>query len=463
MVQLLDRSPDKLGNVAYLQCLGETCGRKYTLQELKETKGSIFGTYVCDNCFNGLDVQYDMDFAASRAEEIRKRPDIYWKVPELLPVNSILVDPRRPYTPLVGADRLSDELGIDLYLKLDCDESVNPTGTFKDRPMTTTTNAALEAGYEGIWGASTGNLAVSIGRFAREYGMNARILIPAALSQAKKNAILHYLDPQNLRELNGVYDKANTIMLNEWEALDDAMRGKILIPNASFRPYYKEGSKTNGFEIAFQLQQLGIAPERTANVIYPVGSGALLCSAYKGIEQLRSISLATNPARMWAAQAENCAPVVNALRRGKVKSGSNGDSIERWEIIPIQDPKTVAQSIRIGNPGSGYQALDVIEKSGGGGWTVSESDIIDKVLKLAEAETFNGRPIFGQDVAGVVLAGIYQGIQTGDIKQGDLVVANITGTGYNRFEDDLEYYGREYGFASRVDNLFERIGLKQRC
>ena len=104
------------------------------------------------------------------------------------------------------------------------------------------------------------------------------------------------------------------------------------------------------------------------------------------------------------------------------------------------------------------RALDVIEKSGGGGWAVSEKDILDWVLRLYETEG-----IFGQDVAGVTLAGIYQGIQNGDIKQGDLVVANITGTGYGRFEDDLEYYGREFGFASRVDNLFQRIGLSTRC
>ena len=456
MVKLLDKSPDKLGNVAYLECLG--CERKYTLPEIKESKGSIFDFYSCEICLDAVDVRYDMDFAASKRGEIRKRPDIYWKIPELLPVNNILVDPNRPYTPLVRADRLSDELGIDLYLKLDCDESVNPTGTFKDRPMTTTTNVALEAGYEEIWGASTGNLAVSIARFAREYGMKPRILIPAALSQTKKNAILKYLDPENLEELDGVYDKANTRMLNEWMALDDYMRGKILIPNASFRPYYKEGSKTNGFEIAFQLQQLGIDPERTVNVVYPVGSGALLFSGYKGNEELRSIDLASNSATMWAAQAKNCAPVVNALQKGKVKSGGNGDSIERWEIVPVRDPKTVAQSIRIGNPGSGYQALDVIEKSGGGGWAVSEEDIIDWVLRLYETEG-----IFGQDVAGVTLAGIYQGIQNGDIKPGDLVVANITGTGYNRFEDDLEKYGYEFGFAPRVDNLFQKIGLSARC
>ena len=456
MVQLLDGSPDKLGNVTYLECLG--CERKYTLHELKQTRGTIFD-YTCGMCFGPLDVQYDMDFATSRTAQIRKRPEGYWQAIELLPVNDVIVEPDTPYTPLVKFVALSNELGIDAYGKLDCDESVNPTGTFKDRPMRMTTNVAKEAGYNEMWKASTGNLAASGAYYARKYGMKSRVLIPKSLSQARKNAILKYLeDPSCLEEVPGVYDKANIQMLREWLDLNEERRGKVVIPNASFRPYYKEGSKTNGFEIAFQLQQLGIDPERPVNIVYPVGSGALLCSAHKGIHELRSIGLAGNPPRMWAVQPENCAPVVNALQRGKVKSGINGESIERWEIDPIQNPETLAQSIRIGNPGSGYQALDVIEKSGGGGWAVSEKDILDWVLRLYETEG-----IFGQDVAGVTLAGIYQGIQNGDIKQGDLVVANITGTGYGRFEDDLEYYGREFGFASRVDNLFQRIGLSTRC
>ncbi len=434
-MQPLDRSPERLGNVTHLECLNTYggCGRKYTLKELMDRNGTIFA-YVCDSCFDGLDVRYDMDAAASGADEIRNRPDAFWKARELLPVNKIYIDPLRPFTPLVRADRLSNELGIDLYIKSECE---NPTKTFKDRPVTMAFNNALEAGYGSVYVASTGNLAVSTAYFARMLGMNAHVMIPASLGMAKKEAILRY-GPEELIELDGSYDQANMKMNLVLDRVNQNNGHKAFVPNASFRPYYKEGSKTNGMEIAFQLDQAGIDPERPACLVYPVGSGALFCSAYKGVDELRSIGLTRRPVRMWAAQAENSAPIIYGIETGSIN--------------PVKNPRTVAKSIAIGDPGSGYQALSVIRKSKGGGWAVSERDIIDGVLELYEKEG-----IFSQDVGGVVLAGIRQGVSRGDIKPGDLVVANITGAGFNRFEDDLKEYGYPLGFADRIDRALAMV------
>ena len=455
MVQLLDGSPITMGNISHLECLG--CGTKYTLPQLKERFGSIF-QYSCEFCFNAYEVHYDMGFAASKAGEILQRPQGYWQVRELLPVNTIHVDPHRPYTPLVRANTLSNELGIELYLKLDSDQTVNPTGTFKDRPDATAINAAIESGYNEVWVASTGNLAVATARYAREYGMKIRVLIPENLGERKRQAILQYLaDPKNLEFLKGPYDEANRIVLEEWQSIEPEKKSSIFIPNVSFRPFYKEGSKTNGMEIAFQLQQLTVDPEKPVKYVYPIGSGALFVSAYKGDQELAYIGLTHRPVSMWGVQAEKCAPVINTLQKGKVRSVGNDDTEEKWsQIDPIKNPDTVAKSIAIGNPGSGYHALDVIERSGGGGWVVSERDIVHWVLKLYETEG-----IFGQDVAGVTLAGIYQGVRNGEIKPGELVVANITGTGHGRFEDDLKEYGYAFGFAPRVDSLLKSIGFPQ--
>ncbi len=441
-MQLLDRSPEKLGNVTHLECLNTTgsCGKTYTLRELRERNGTIFA-YVCDICFDGLDVKYDMNAAASSADKIRRRADTFWKARELLPVNNIYIDEQRPFTPLVRADRLSDELGIDLYLKLEFNNypgnPINPTGTFKDRPVTMAFNNALEAGYESVYAASTGNFAVSTAYFAKKLGMDAHVMIPASLGMAKKEAILQY-DPAELIELDGSYDQANMKMNLVLDRANEGNGHKAFVPNASFRPYYKEGSKTNGMEIAFQLDQAGIDPERPAYLVYPVGSGALFCSAHKGVEELRSIGLTKRPVKMWAAQAEQYAPVVSGIRTGT--------------ITPVRGGETAAKSIAIGDPGSGYQALSVIRKTKGGGWAVTEGDIIDGVLELYEKEG-----VFAQDVGGVTLAGIRQGVENGDIKPGDLVVANITGAGHNRFEDDLRKYGYSLGFAERVDMALSSV------
>jgi len=223
---------------------------------------------------------------------------------------------------------------------------------------------------------------------------------------------------------------------NEQE-LSRTGRVRSFVPNNSFRPYYKEGSKTSGTEIAFQIKAK-LGGEEKLHLIYPLGSGALFCSAHKGIKELASLGLFDNPVRMWGAQSEVCAPIIDAIPSGS--------------ITPVRKPQTIAKSIAIGNPGSGYQTLDVMKESGGGGWKVSEKEIFQNVLDLYFTEG-----IFAQFVAGVTLAGVRKGVACGDIKEGDVVVANITGTGKGRIEDDVLEYAQRFGLEEQAKEMIAGV------
>jgi len=301
----------------------------------------------------------------------------------------------------------------------------------------------LEAGYDTVYVASTGNLAISSAYFAKETGVSCKIYVPKSLGEVKKDAIRQYLpDPSSLIEYDGSYDETNIKAINDCEKaneeeLKNTGKRKSFVPNSSFRPYYKEGSKTSGTEIALQLKEK-VPDDEIINLMYPLGSGALFCSAYKGIEELRKLGLFSNQVKMWGSQSENCSPIINAIPTG--------------EIIPLKNPKTIAKSIAIGNPGSGYQALSVIKKSNGGGFKVSERDILKSTLDLYFKEK-----IFSQFVGGVTLAGVVKGVKQGDLKEGSIIVANITGTGRGRIEDDLLEYGRKFGFESEVKQILDEI------
>ena len=167
--------------------------------------------------------------------------------------------------------------------------------------------------------------------------------------------------------------------------------------------------------------------DKIVNIFYPLGSGALFCSAYKGINELKELDLFHNPVRMWGVQPETCSPII--------------DAIGKEDIIPIKNPKTIAKSIAIGKPGSGHQALDVIKESKGGGFKVTEKDIVRANLDLYFKEG-----IFSQFVGGVTIAGITKAAKLGLFKEDDIVVANITGTGLGRIEDDLLEAAKEHGF-----------------
>ncbi len=442
MMASVDKTKTKLGLVKHLKCL--SCGEIYTLERLKKEQGTILVNVCYDVCFGPLDIKYDYDKIKTilTEEELDKRPDTFWKLKELLPIDEIKVSADRPFTPLVESKVIGKELGIKLYLKLDSDE-VLPTRSFKDRPVTLAFNKALESGYNAVYVASTGNLAVSSAYFAKETGIKPYVYIPKSLGKIKKDAIRKYLpNPDDLKELDLSYDDCNIKAMNDCDkvnekSMKDTGKKVNFVPNNSFRPYYKEGSKTSGIETALQLKKL-IDKEKTVNIFYPLGSGALFCSAYKGINELKELGLFHNTIKMWGSQSEKCSPII--------------DSIGKEDILPIKNPKTIAKSIAIGKPGSGHQAIDIIKESKGGGFKVTEKDIVRATIDLYLKEG-----IFAQFVGGVTIAGIIKAAKLGIFKEDDIVVANITGTGIGRIEDDLLEAAKEHGFEEDAKKLLKNI------
>ena len=438
----VDSTKTKLGYVTHLECL--SCGEIYTLERLKKDQGTTLVNVCYDVCFGPLDIKYDYDKIKEilTEEELNSRLDHFWKLKELLPIDEIKVSSDRPFTPLVESKIIGKELGIRLFLKLDCTETL-PTKSFKDRPVTLAFNKALESGYNTVYVASTGNLAISSAYFAKETGIKPYIYVPKSLGKIKKDAIRQYLpNPEDLIELGLSYDDCNIKAMNDCDKANEESAKSIgrklnFVPNNSFRPYYKEGSKTSGSEIALQLKKF-VDNNITVNIFYPLGSGALFCSAYKGINELKELGLFQNPIRMWGVQPELCSPII--------------DAIGKDDITPIKNPRTIAKSIAIGKPGSGHQALDVIKQSNGGGFKVTERDIVRAVLDLYFKEG-----IFSQFVGGVTIAGIIKAVKLGILNEEEVVVANITGTGIRRIEDDLVEAAKEYGYEEEAKKLLEEV------
>lgn len=437
----IDNSIPNIGYVTHLECLN--CGQKYSLKKLKEEQGTIFANICYDGCMGPLDIKYDYKKIKEilTESEVNKRKDTFWKLKELLPVNEIKIERNIPFTPLIKSKNIGNELGIELYFKLDSETAF--THSFKDRPVSIAFNCALESGYDTVYVASTGNLAIATAYFSKKYHLKPRIYVPKTLGEVKKNAIRKYLlDKNDLIEYPGNYDEANITAMRDCEKENEKEIKKIgykkcFVPNNSFRPFYKEGSKTSGMEIALKLKDVSCQNDEI-NIVYPLGSGALFCSAYKGIGELKVLNLFDKKVKMYGVQPENCSPIIDAIKTG--------------EIMPIKNINTIAKSIAIGNPGSGYQALDVIKESNGGGWKVDEKEIFKSVIDLYFKEG-----IFSQFVGGVTLAGIIKGVKDGDLKKGSTVVANITGTGIGRIEDDLLMYGSKFGFEDEAKKILNEI------
>jgi len=368
------------------------CGRLYPKQPIAG----------CEDCFAPLEVEYDYEAIGrsfSRAI-ITARDKNIWRFRELLPLDSEPVVGRSTgSTPLVRADRLSRALGVErLFIKND---SVNsPTLSFKDRVTAIAINKAREFGLEAVGCASTGNLANSVAANSAAAGIPAYILIPDNLEPSKVVATSVY--GARVIAVRGNYDAVNRLCT---QIADRYPWGFV---NVNLRPFYGEGSKTFGYEIAEQLGWR--APDA---IVAPMAGGSLITKIYKGLKELDLLGLleAEVRTRLYGAQAAGCNPIVDAVRRGSL------------DIRPVK-PDTIARSLAIGNPADGYRAAEVI--SGSQGWAddATDQEIRDAIRLLAETEG-----IFTETAGGVTLAVTRKLIEQGRIKPDDLTVIAITGNG----------------------------------
>ena len=354
--------------------------------------------YICEECFGPLDVAYDIP--AIRPDTFASREKTYWRYAELLPIRSTsnIVSIEAGMTPLIKAERLGRELGLDkLYIKND---SVNPTFSFKDRPAGVAVSKARELGLSAVGCASTGNLASATAAHAARGGLPCHIFAPSDIEMAKVVQALSY--GANFVAVDGTYDDANTIAAQ----IGDSRQ--IGIVNINLRSYYVEGSKTLAFEVAEQLDWQ--VPDQ---LVIPVGSGAMLNAICKGFEELEAASLVDDCSAIHphAAQPHGCAPVVDAFR-------GNG------EVVPVERPDTIAKSLAIGDPGDGRYVLKRLEQYGGRAEECTNQEILDAIMLLAKTEG-----IFTEPAGGVSVAVLSKMVQEGTISRDDLTVCYVTGNG----------------------------------
>lgn len=357
--------------------------------------------YVCEYCFGPLEVDYDYSEIKKKLtkELIASRPKSLWRYRELLPIDSRpLADLHSGFTPLIKADNLAKELGVkELYVKND--SVCHPTLSFKDRVVSVAITKAKEFGFDTVACASTGNLANSVSAQAAEAKMNCFVFIPADLESGKVIASLIYAP--HVVAVEGNYDEVNRL------CTEVANKYKWAFVNINIRPYYAEGSKTFVYEIVEQFNWR--VPQ---HIVVPVAGGSLISKVYKGLHELDKLGLIDEVnTKIYAAQAQGCAPVVTAIK-------------ERSEIIKPVKPQTIAKSLAIGNPADGYYAYKTVMDSGGWGEEASDDEIVEGIKLLASTEG-----IFTETAGGVTVAVTKKLIEDGKIPKDESIVISITGNG----------------------------------
>ncbi len=356
--------------------------------------------HVCEACFGPYEVEYDyasMKGKVTRAS-IEAGPKSLWRYKDLLPVDRPVTGFHSGFTPLKRADRLAKELGCpQLWIK---DDSCNyPTYSYKERVVSVAISKAVEFGFDTVGCASTGNLANSVASHAAQAGLRCFVMIPHDLEQGKVLGSLIF-GPTVVR-IRGTYDDVNRL------CTEIADKYGWAIVNVNLRPYYTEGAKTYGFEIA---EQLGWKlPQHT---IVPTAGGTILPKIYKAYKEFIELGLVEdNKPKIYSAQAAGCNPVVKAIQSGS-------------DIIEPQKPNTIAKSIAIGNPADGYYAANVVRDSHGWGESATDREIVDAIKLLAKLEG-----IWTEPAGGTTLAVAMKLIQSGRIPRNESIVVSITGNG----------------------------------
>jgi threonine synthase len=367
------------------------CGKSYGIQPLS----------ICDDCFSPLEVAFDLEYARTRftRQAISQGPLNMWRYRALLPVADAY-QPQTPagFTPLMKAPRLGSHIGArNLYVKNDA--VCLPTLSFKDRVVAVALANAQAFGFDTVGCSSTGNLANAVAAGAARLGLKTFILVPSDLEPAKILNTQVY--GATLVRVQGSYDHCNRL------SSQIADRYNWGFVNVNLRPYYAEGSKTVGFEIA---EQLGWRlPD---NVVVPMAGGSLITKIHKAFSELIALGLVEDrPVKFFGAQATGCSPISTAVKNGT-------------DLIEPQRPNTIARSLAIGNPADGPYASRAIRASGGWAEDVSDIEIVSAIQELAETEG-----IFTETAGGVTTAVTARLYAHGRIHPDELTVACITGNG----------------------------------
>jgi len=364
-----------------IKCI--TCAAEYDLNEI---------IYTCSECGSVLEVLCEVDVSKDVFE---CRKSTMWKYREFMPVDpSKIVSLGEGGTPFCRCDKLGGKLGIELHVKV---EGSNPTGSFKDRGMSVGITKALELGVDTVGCASTGNTSASLAAYAARAGLRCIVLLPSGKVALGKlaQAMFHGAEVLSVR---GNFDQA----LETITSL--ALQGKLYLLN-SVNPFRLEGQKSIGFEIVDELGWK--SPDR---IILPVGNAGNISAIWKGVKEFHRAGFIDDLPMMTGIQAEGAAPIVRAIRNNKK------------DIVPFENPETVATAIRIGAPVSAKKAIAAINESNGYAETVTDEEILSAQKLLARTEGIGVEPASAASIAGLMKL-----VDNGEIDRNEQVVCVVTG------------------------------------
>jgi len=377
----------------------------------------------CEECFSPLEVSYDYQALKSIAskDKLAGRNFNMWRYAEFLPLPEDFSLPNTVGgTPLVPAKHLAKQWGLrNLFFKNDA--VCFPSLSFKDRVVATALAAAGRFGFKTVGCSSTGNLANAVAAQSAQQGFDACVFIPSDLEPAKILNTAVY--GARIVRINGNYDHVNRLCA---QIADRFQWGLV---NVNLRPYYAEGSKTHGFEIA---EQLGWnLPD---NVVVPMAGGSLITKIAKAFRELVTLGwVEEKPVKFFGAQATGCSPISSAVKRG----------LARFEP---QKPDTIARSLAIGNPADGPFAIKQIRESGGWAEDTSDRETVEAIKLLAETEG-----IFTETAGGVTTGVTQKLIREGRIRSDETTVVSITGNGLKTTDAIAAEYPAAEAIAPKLE------------
>jgi len=409
-------SATNLGPATALTC--RECGANYDLGP----------RYACEECFGPLEISYD--FGSITKADIEAGPRNIWRYRGLLPVPSNVADTPNTepgWTRLVRADHLAEALGLrSLWVK---DDSGNPTHSFKDRVVGVALAAARELGFKVLAAPSTGNLANAVAAAAARAGIRSAVFVPENLESQKIITTAVY--GGTLVTVKGNYDDVNRLASEIAGEQED-----WAFVNVNVRPYYAEGSKTIGYEIA---EQLGWRlPEQ---IVVPIASGSQLTKIDKAFQELIKLGFVEDtPYKIFGAQATGCSPVAEAFKAGH-------------DVVRPVKPDTIAKSLAIGNPADGPYVLDAVRRTGGAIEDVSDAEVVEGIKLLAQTEG-----IFGETAGGVTVGSLRKLIESGALDTGAETVIINSGDGLKTLDAVTSFARPSANIAPSYD-AFKEAGL----
>ena len=386
-------------NRYYLKCIN--CGKVHKTDRIACTCGGI------------LTPVYNIEYAKGVIPDKLSRAELGLKrFSPVLPVNPRPASQGEGDTPLVKSTKLGKIMNLkNLYFK---NETLNPTGSFKDRSLAVMTAHAKERGYQSILLASTGNAGISLASYGKRCGMNTVVLVSEKTPQEKWRIITD-LGATVIRVRN-IFEGPHRELIELLNEVSSGLNAYNAFCWALANPISTEGVKTISYEIAYQFR--GDVPDF---IVTPVGGGDNLFGLWKGFVELAEIGIVDRIPRLIGVQSKNACPLVISYEKGLD------------HVVPVQNPDSIASGINVAFTGD--HALMAIRKSMGTAVSVPDPAIIEGKRELMKHEG-----LMVETTSGCVIPAIKKLSDAGIIDPSDHIVCVLTGSGIKEIsKNKLQY------------------------